>query len=112
VRLDVELRGEDLKELVQRYEEVYRKLDLQLPSEPLLQLREAICAVFRSAVHTAACCTVFQACCTIVQLLFAVQSFMPGVPLYICCLLYSFSMLLYFTHVLSMCHGPSVPFDK
>eukprot|EP00884_Botryococcus_braunii_P021311 jgi/Botrbrau1/7864/Bobra.9_2s0040.1 len=48
VKLDVELSGDDLKELVVRYKEVYRTLGLQLPAEPLEQLREAICAVFRS----------------------------------------------------------------
>ena len=49
VKLDTELTAEDLKELVKRFKEIYRKeKGTEFPSDPVEQLVKAIEAVFRS----------------------------------------------------------------
>lgn len=49
VKLDTELTAEDLKQLVQRFKEIYKeKQGHDFPQEPTIQLLEAIKAVFRS----------------------------------------------------------------
>ena len=49
VQLDTELSADDLKEVVRRYKEVYKKhLGTEWPQEPLKQLAQSIEAVFKS----------------------------------------------------------------
>ena len=49
VQLDTDLTADDLKEVVRRYKDVYRKhLGVEWPQEPLKQLEQSIEAVFRS----------------------------------------------------------------
>ena len=49
VQLDVELATEDLKELVKRYKDMYEaELGEKFPSDPMLQLKKGIDAVFKS----------------------------------------------------------------
>nr|MCR5720217.1 pyruvate, phosphate dikinase [Lachnospiraceae bacterium] len=49
VQYDVELTAEDLKELANQFKEEYKKcLKEDFPSDPVVQLKEAIRAVFRS----------------------------------------------------------------
>jgi pyruvate,orthophosphate dikinase len=49
VKLDTELDGNDLKEVVKRYKELYKKeKGSDFPQEPKIQLMEAVKAVFRS----------------------------------------------------------------
>ena len=49
ITYDVELTAEDLKELAEQFKEEYRKeLDEEFPTDPIVQLKEAIKAVFRS----------------------------------------------------------------
>ncbi len=46
---DVDLTAEDLKELAEQFKEEYKnELDEEFPSDPIVQLKEAIKAVFRS----------------------------------------------------------------
>ena len=47
-KFDVELQIEDLQEVVQRYKAVFKKEGMELPSDPMEQLRMSIDAVFRS----------------------------------------------------------------
>lgn len=48
VKFDIELQGNDLKQLVEKYKAVYVKHDKTLPSDPWEQLRMGVDAVFRS----------------------------------------------------------------
>ncbi len=49
VEYDVDLTAEDLKELAEEFKSEYKKeLDEEFPSDPIVQLKEAIKAVFRS----------------------------------------------------------------
>ena len=49
VEFDVDLTAEDLKELAEQFKGEYKKeLDEDFPSDPIIQLKEAIKAVFRS----------------------------------------------------------------
>ena len=49
VEFDVDLTAEDLKELAEQFKAEYKKeLDEDFPSDPIIQLKEAIKAVFRS----------------------------------------------------------------
>ncbi|MCR5591390.1 MAG: pyruvate, phosphate dikinase [Lachnospiraceae bacterium] len=49
VEFDVDLTAEDLKELAEEFKNEYKKeLDEDFPSDPIIQLKEAIKAVFRS----------------------------------------------------------------
>ncbi|MCR5475863.1 MAG: pyruvate, phosphate dikinase [Lachnospiraceae bacterium] len=49
VEFDVDLTAEDLKELAEQFKTEYKKeLDEDFPSDPIIQLKEAIKAVFRS----------------------------------------------------------------
>jgi pyruvate,orthophosphate dikinase len=49
VEFDVDLTAEDLKELAEQFKSEYKKeLDEDFPSDPIIQLKEAIKAVFRS----------------------------------------------------------------
>ena len=49
VQLDTDLTADDLKEVVRRYKDVYRKhLGVEWPQEPMKQLEQSIEAVFRS----------------------------------------------------------------
>ncbi len=49
VEYDVDLTAEDLKELAEQFKSEYKKeLDEDFPSDPIIQLKEAIKAVFRS----------------------------------------------------------------
>jgi pyruvate,orthophosphate dikinase len=49
VQLDTDLSADDLKEVVRRYKEVYKKhLGVEWPQEPLKQLEQSIEAVFKS----------------------------------------------------------------
>lgn len=47
-KFDVELQADDLKEVVQRYKDVFKKVGKELPIDPLEQLKMSIDAVFRS----------------------------------------------------------------
>lgn len=42
------MHADDLKEVVRRYKAVYHQEGLTLPEDPYQQLREAVCAVFKS----------------------------------------------------------------
>eukprot|EP01023_Acetabularia_acetabulum_P001306 TRINITY_DN1048_c0_g1_i4.p1 TRINITY_DN1048_c0_g1~~TRINITY_DN1048_c0_g1_i4.p1 ORF type:complete len:916 (-),score=255.19 TRINITY_DN1048_c0_g1_i4:1067-3814(-) len=48
VKFDVDLDANDLRELVKRYEDVYKRLNISIPSKPEEQLETAIAAVFKS----------------------------------------------------------------
>ncbi|MCM1162168.1 MAG: pyruvate, phosphate dikinase [Roseburia sp.] len=49
VKFDTDLTAEDLKEVIQKFKEVYRdKMKEEFPQEPKVQLMEAVKAVFRS----------------------------------------------------------------
>lgn len=49
VHFDTELTAEDLKEVIQRFKEIYKeKMGEEFPQEPRVQLMEAVKAVFRS----------------------------------------------------------------
>ena len=47
VKFDVELTGEDLKDLVAEYKEIYSKHGQELPQDPIKQLTMCIDAVFK-----------------------------------------------------------------
>ncbi|AWB10809.1 pyruvate phosphate dikinase [Thermodesulfobium acidiphilum] len=48
IKYDVELSADDLKELIKRYFDIYKKFNKEFPQDPFIQLRMAIEAVFRS----------------------------------------------------------------
>eukprot|EP01024_Parvocaulis_polyphysoides_P000714 TRINITY_DN1018_c0_g1_i1.p1 TRINITY_DN1018_c0_g1~~TRINITY_DN1018_c0_g1_i1.p1 ORF type:complete len:917 (-),score=219.29 TRINITY_DN1018_c0_g1_i1:768-3518(-) len=48
VKFDVDLGADDLRELVKRYKDVYKRLNIQIPDKPEEQLENAIEAVFKS----------------------------------------------------------------
>ena len=47
-KLDTDLTAEDLKEVIRRFKELYRKKRAEFPQDPRMQLMEAVKAVFRS----------------------------------------------------------------
>lgn len=47
-KFDVEMQAEDLKEVVNRFKQVYQRLGKTMPSDPYEQLHMSICAVFGS----------------------------------------------------------------
>eukprot|EP00210_Caulerpa_lentillifera_P008414 g8026.t1 len=47
-KFDVELTGEDLKELVEEYKQVYKNYNQELPQDPFQQLQKCVDAVFKS----------------------------------------------------------------
>jgi len=48
VKFDVDLDADDLRELVKRYKDVYKRLNINIPDKPEEQLETAIEAVFKS----------------------------------------------------------------
>jgi pyruvate,orthophosphate dikinase len=56
LKFDVELNAADLRELVAKFKEVYKRHDQTLPTDPWEQLSMGIDAVFRCAAAAGCCC--------------------------------------------------------